>query len=425
MVLGGDHSIAMGTLAGLTRAYERPPGLVWIDAHADINSPQSSSTGNVHGMPLWFALKNGVALAEHATQIGLRDVDPGEKRMLREFGVKAFSMSDVDKLGMPRVMEEAIAIAGGGGRPIHVSFDMDGIDPSEAPGTGTPVKGGLSYREAHLVMEMLYDSGQSRLDRNGRDQSDSRPAESNGCPGGWIDLFGPRQIDSVGSSADSITVVCLGAGGLARAGARRTLAERVTASHPDVLSLSEIDDGDALALATQFGYQWAHRGGQALFWNARFVANARGGIVLAGAAAASIRAARFAAGRRPLRQARPHAAHDALCVESHACPRPAAHAQRDSRGASAERVALRRKSARSWKRRVSRFRIRASRRLRDAGADARGARLCVTVVRGERERRRTRRATPCAGQSLIVACPWQAMPPPQTAGSQLASASML
>ena len=159
VVLGGDHSIAMGTLAGLARAYERPAGLVWIDAHADINSPQSSSTGNVHGMPLWFALKNGIALAEHTTQIGLRDVDPGEKRMLREFGVKAFSMSDVDKLGVPRVMEEAIAIAGGGGRPIHLSFDMDGIDPSEAPGTGTPVKGGLSYREAHLVMEMLHDSG--------------------------------------------------------------------------------------------------------------------------------------------------------------------------------------------------------------------------------------------------------------------------
>jgi arginase len=158
VVLGGDHSIAMGTLAGLARAYGAPAGLVWIDAHADINSPQSSTTGNVHGMPLWFALKNGLAQAGRTVQIGLRDVDPGEKRMLREFGVKAFSMSDVDKLGMTRVMEEAISIAGGETR-IHVSFDMDGIDPSEAPGTGTPVKGGLSYREAHLVMEMLYDSG--------------------------------------------------------------------------------------------------------------------------------------------------------------------------------------------------------------------------------------------------------------------------
>ena len=160
IVLGGDHSIAMGTLAGLTRARGEPPGLVWIDAHADINSPTSSPTGNVHGMPLYFALANGFAKAEHTVQIGLRDVDPNEKRLLREFGVRTITMTDVDKRGMMHVMKEARAIAGAQGRPIHVSFDMDAIDPSEAPGTGTPVKGGLSYREAHLVMEMLYDSGQ-------------------------------------------------------------------------------------------------------------------------------------------------------------------------------------------------------------------------------------------------------------------------
>jgi len=160
IVLGGDHSIAMGTLAGLTRARGAAPGLVWIDAHADINNPDSSSSGNVHGMPLWFALKHGYAVNGQTVQIGLRDVDRGEKRLLRELGVKAFSMTDVDKLGAMRVMEEALAIAGSDGRPIHVSFDMDGIDPSEAPGTGTPVKGGLSYREAHLVMEMLHESGQ-------------------------------------------------------------------------------------------------------------------------------------------------------------------------------------------------------------------------------------------------------------------------
>jgi arginase len=158
IVLGGDHSIAMGTLAGLQRANEKASGLVWIDAHADINNPESSATGNVHGMPLWFALKNGYAERGQTVQIGLRDVDPGEKRLLRELGVKAFSMSDVDKFGMMRVMEEALTIAGSAGSPIHVSFDMDGIDPSEAPGTGTPVKGGLSYREAHLIMEMLHDS---------------------------------------------------------------------------------------------------------------------------------------------------------------------------------------------------------------------------------------------------------------------------
>ena len=160
IVLGGDHSIAMGTLTGLTRGRGAPPGLIWVDAHADINSPETSRSGNVHGMPLYFALHNGVARAEQTVQIGLRDVDPGEKRMLRELGVKAFTMSDVDKRGLMHVMEEARAIAGGEDRPIHVSFDMDAIDPSEAPGTGTPVQGGLSYREAHLVMEMLYDSGQ-------------------------------------------------------------------------------------------------------------------------------------------------------------------------------------------------------------------------------------------------------------------------
>jgi arginase len=160
IVLGGDHSIAMGTLAGLTRARSAPPGLVWIDAHSDINNPQSSTTGNVHGMPLWFALKKGYALPEATVQIGLRDVDENEKQLLRESGVRAFSMTDVDKLGMTRVMEETLAIAGANGRSIHVSFDMDGIDPSEAPGTGTPVKGGLSFREAHLAMEMLHESGQ-------------------------------------------------------------------------------------------------------------------------------------------------------------------------------------------------------------------------------------------------------------------------
>lgn len=159
IVLGGDHSIAMGTLKGLLEARKRPAGLVWIDAHSDINSPESSPSGNVHGMPLFFALKNGYADPKRTVQIGLRDVDPHEKELLRNSGVKAYSMSDVDKLGMTRVMDEALSIAGRDARSVHVSFDMDGIDPSEAPGTGTPVKGGLSYREAHLIMEMLAESG--------------------------------------------------------------------------------------------------------------------------------------------------------------------------------------------------------------------------------------------------------------------------
>lgn len=159
LILGGDHSIAIGTLAGLTRARGSAPGLVWVDAHSDINNPDSSRSGNVHGMPLWFALQRGYADPTRTVQIGLRDLDPIEKRILHESGVTAFSMSDVDRLGMPHVVNEAIRIAGGGSTPIHLSFDLDGIDPSEAPGTGTPVRGGLSYREAHLAMEMLAESG--------------------------------------------------------------------------------------------------------------------------------------------------------------------------------------------------------------------------------------------------------------------------
>jgi len=159
IVLGGDHSIAMGTLKGLRDARGKPAGLVWIDAHSDINTPETSLSGNVHGMPLWFALKHGYADGERTVQIGLRDVDRREKAILRDAGVTAFSMSDIDRLGMTAVMERTLKITGAGPRSVHVSFDMDGIDPSEAPGTGTPVKGGLSYREAHLAMEMLAESG--------------------------------------------------------------------------------------------------------------------------------------------------------------------------------------------------------------------------------------------------------------------------
>ena len=162
IVLGGDHSIAMGTLKGLAQARGQAPGLVWIDAHSDINSPATSISGNVHGMPLFFAIKSGYADPKRTVQIGLRDVDSSEKQLLRDFGVTAFSMSDVDRMGMTTVMERAVAVAGAQDGAVHVSFDMDGIDPSEAPGTGTPVKGGLSYREAHLIMEMLAESGSLR-----------------------------------------------------------------------------------------------------------------------------------------------------------------------------------------------------------------------------------------------------------------------
>jgi arginase len=174
VVLGGDHSIAMGTIAGLARHFHargEKVGLVWFDAHADANTAETSPTGNIHGMPLSAVLGLGapslVNLAghapmvegSHAALVGVRDVDPAERANVRATGVGAFTMRDVDERGMRSVMEEAIARAGTGTAGIHVSFDVDGIDPDYAPGVGTPSPGGLSYREAHLAMEMLADTG--------------------------------------------------------------------------------------------------------------------------------------------------------------------------------------------------------------------------------------------------------------------------
>jgi arginase len=159
LVLGGDHSIAMGTLAGVSRARGRAPGVIWVDAHGDINTPITSPSGNVHGMPVHFAIAARNVSPERMVFIGLRDVDEGEKRAIRDLGVKAFTMSEIDRLGMAAVIAEALAIASDGPGSLHVSFDMDGIDPTEAPGVGTPVRGGLSYREAHLLMEAVAASG--------------------------------------------------------------------------------------------------------------------------------------------------------------------------------------------------------------------------------------------------------------------------
>jgi arginase len=170
LVLGGDHSIAIGTLGGLARAHGGPGGVVWLDAHADMNSPTTSPSGNVHGMPLAVAL--GLAndprfessawplpmvQREHTVLVGVRSVDLGERKRLRELGAKVFTIEDIDRDGMRAVMEEAIAIASGGPF-MHVSFDMDVLDPDQAPGVGTPVRGGITYREAHLAMEMLATS---------------------------------------------------------------------------------------------------------------------------------------------------------------------------------------------------------------------------------------------------------------------------
>ncbi|HSB60204.1 MAG TPA: arginase, partial [Vicinamibacteria bacterium] len=174
LVLGGDHSIAMGTLAGLSRHYRargEKVGLVWFDAHADANTPETSPSGNIHGMPLAVALGFGapslVNLAgfspmvdgARAALVGIRDVDPAERPNVKASGIGAFTMRDIDERGMRAVMEEAIKRASSGTAGIHVSFDLDGMDPDYAPGVGTPSPGGLSYREAHLAMEMLADTG--------------------------------------------------------------------------------------------------------------------------------------------------------------------------------------------------------------------------------------------------------------------------
>jgi arginase len=159
LVLGGDHSIAMGTIGGIAKARGRAPGVIWVDAHGDINTPLTSPTGNVHGMPVHFALAQHAVDPARMAFIGLRDVDDGEKRAIRELGVRAFTMSDVDRLGMSRVIDEVLGIVADGENSVHISFDMDGVDPQEAPGVGTPVRGGITYREAHSLMEGVAASG--------------------------------------------------------------------------------------------------------------------------------------------------------------------------------------------------------------------------------------------------------------------------
>jgi arginase len=173
--LGGDHSLAAGSIAGTSSAVRRQSralGLLWIDAHADMNTPESTLSGNVHGMPLACVLGEGPPeLVEiggfspkidssRCAVIGLRNLDEREKEIVRRSGVHAFTMKDIDRRGLADVMEEALDLTCNGGAALHVSFDMDGVDPAVSPGVGTPVRGGLSYREAHLVMEMVADSKQ-------------------------------------------------------------------------------------------------------------------------------------------------------------------------------------------------------------------------------------------------------------------------
>jgi arginase len=174
LVLGGDHSIAVGTLSGIgafCRRKRKKAGLLWIDAHGDINTPDTSPTGNIHGMPLATLLGFGVreltdiggAFTKvdpaNVALVGIRSLDAGEKSRLKETGVQVHTMSEIDRHGVHRVMKKALARVTDGTDYVHVSFDLDAVDPHVAPGVGTPVKGGLDYREAHLIMEVIAEAG--------------------------------------------------------------------------------------------------------------------------------------------------------------------------------------------------------------------------------------------------------------------------
>ncbi len=174
VVLGGDHSIAVGTLTGVSAHFRRRNqkiGLIWLDAHGDMNTPETSSSGNVHGMPLACALGFGPpelvhlggftpkVAPENCALLGVRELDPKERKLVRTAGLRAFTMREIDERGMRACMAEALQLATRDTAGFAVSLDMDAIDPAHAPGVGTPVRGGFSYREAHLALEMIADSG--------------------------------------------------------------------------------------------------------------------------------------------------------------------------------------------------------------------------------------------------------------------------
>ena len=173
LVLGGDHSLAAGSVAAsaewVRRSASLPLGLVWVDAHGDMNTPETTTSGNVHGMPLAALLGpephelSSIGLSpsvrpQNTVLLGIRNLDEHEKERIRRSGVHVFTMKDIDREGIARIAERALAVAAEGTGGIHVSFDMDVCDPTIAPGVGTPVKGGLDYREAHMVMELVADS---------------------------------------------------------------------------------------------------------------------------------------------------------------------------------------------------------------------------------------------------------------------------
>ncbi|HUJ39296.1 MAG TPA: arginase [Candidatus Acidoferrales bacterium] len=173
LVMGGDHSVAMGTIGGVSsffRKKEKRIGLLWLDAHADMNTPESSPSGNIHGMPLAAIAGYGpddltqlagpkpMVNPHNICIVGVRDIDAKERRIIKESGVHAFTMRDLDERGMREVMAEAIRFASDETDGIAVSLDLDFVDPADAPGVGTPVRGGVTYREAHLAMEMIADT---------------------------------------------------------------------------------------------------------------------------------------------------------------------------------------------------------------------------------------------------------------------------
>ncbi len=174
LVLGGDHSLAAGSVAGVSTALaERGErlGLIWLDAHADLNTPETTLSGNIHGMPVAHLIGRGdralaslaspapAVRAEHVVIIGARDLDQAERANAREFGVTIYTMRDLDERGLRVILGEAIERVGNGTGGFHVSLDLDFVDPREAPGVGTPVRGGATFREAHLAMETLWDTG--------------------------------------------------------------------------------------------------------------------------------------------------------------------------------------------------------------------------------------------------------------------------
>jgi len=174
LIIGGDHSLAAGTVSGVAEFYRRQSkgvGLLWIDAHSDINTPGTSPSGNVHGMPLAALLGLGPSelgnifdfspkvKPENCVLFGVRDIDAAERDNIRRAGINVFTMRDIDERGIRSLMEEALWIVSKGTAGYHVSLDMDWVDPEDAPGVGTPVRGGATYREAHLAMEIIADRG--------------------------------------------------------------------------------------------------------------------------------------------------------------------------------------------------------------------------------------------------------------------------